>query len=254
MTSSLTRSACAIRAGCLPLAPALCAQKNSICLSLSPLRADFGPACATVFSSAPAASPKSSALPLRPARSRLPARRRSLRAGMADRLLRRIESLGRPISARQNSILRLTPEEKAEADRLLRHRSRKTSSPPAWERKRRSTTGAAALAQLFGELSAAHPGLGLVLLGSADETVTQPRTARKLGPGRASIFAATPRPASAPRCWPRARLFHRPRQRPDASRRRRRHPLCCDLSARCPPGQWFPARRGSLNLYPVHFF
>jgi len=174
----------------------------------------------------------------------------------ALRLLRRIHTLGHAdLKDKHWHDLRLTPDEIAEAKRLLAEAgiegkfftaSLGTKSPlKDW--------GAANWSRLLAELSSAHPGYSLVLLGSADEFEPSEMLLASWKGTRANLCGKTSARISAA-LLREARLFvghdSGPMHLADAVDTR-----CLTIySAQAPPGQWFPLGTEHINLYPRSFF
>jgi heptosyltransferase-3 len=174
----------------------------------------------------------------------------------AKRLLRRVQEFGSADLADPRSYnLSLTAEEKAEAQHLLAGAgvtgpflaaSLGTKTPlNDWgERNWR---------QLLGELGPSHPGLGLVLLGSADEAARSQAlldgwpgpTANLCGRASARVSAAV---------LARAALYLGHDSGPMHLAAAAGAQCVAVYSVRCPPGQWFPLGPGHTNLYPLSFF
>jgi ADP-heptose:LPS heptosyltransferase len=169
------------------------------------------------------------------------------------RLLRRIESLGQPNPSPPKFDLRLTPEERAEAGRLLTPLPEKFIAASLGTKTALNDWGLPRWKQLLGELSAAHPGLGLVLLGSADEAVRSRELLKSwAGPALDLCGATSPRVSAA--VLARTLLFLGHDSGPMHLAAAAGTRCIAIFSARCPPGQWFPAGEGHFPLYPFTFF
>ncbi len=169
-----------------------------------------------------------------------------------DRLLRRVRHLGPSLPGDDDPAL--TQAEEMTADGLLRAggmgapflaASLGTKLPlKDW--------GAARWSGVLAKVGAAHPGLGLVLVGSADEA---PRSEELISiwPGsRLNLCGqATPRVTAA--ILKRARLFLGNDSGPMHLAAAVGTPCVVVHSANARPGAWFPAGAGHLNLYPDAF-
>jgi ADP-heptose:LPS heptosyltransferase len=174
----------------------------------------------------------------------------------ARRLLRRVRPLGEVDPRDRRWIdLRLREEERADAARLLtggpiRENYLAVSLGTKWPENDWGDTN---WRRLLAEASAAHPRLGLVLLGSADEFERSQGVMKAWsGPSANLCGKASPRVSAA--LLERASLFlghdSGPMHLAAAAGAR-----CVTIfSARCPPGQWFPFGEGHLNLYPENFY
>lgn len=172
------------------------------------------------------------------------------------RLLRRVQALGcADLHDRSWFDLALTPEETAEARRLLAEAkiggkfivaSIGTKSPlKDW--------GIENWKQLLAALGREHPGVTLVLLGSADEAAASEELLRSW-PGHGVHFCGQTSPRVSAALLREAALFlghdSGPMHLADAAGTR-----CVTIyAAQAPPGQWFPSGPGHLNLYPRAFY
>jgi heptosyltransferase-3 len=181
-------------------------------------------------------------------------RRGDLFESEAERLLRRVSPLG-PVNLAEPKWLdlRLTEAEETEAVGLLAPLAGNFIAASLGTKTPLNDWGTPNWTQLLDKLSAAHPGLGLVLLGSADESArSQQLLASWTGPALNLCGATSPRVSAA--VLGRAALYlghdSGPMHLAAAAGTR-----CVTIfSARCPPGQWFPVGRGHINLYPRSFF
>ena len=174
----------------------------------------------------------------------------------AERLARRVSALGKvDLNDRKWFDLRLTAEERAEAEQLLSSHgivgpfivaSLGTKTPlndwgmPNWR-------------EFLRQLRAAHPGLGLVLLGSADEAArcNELQAAWK-DPSANLCGKTTPRLSAA--VLERAKLFVGHDSGPMHLAAAAGAPCVAIFSARCEPGKWFPVGTGNAPLYPIEFW
>jgi ADP-heptose:LPS heptosyltransferase len=174
----------------------------------------------------------------------------------AVRLMRRVEAFGRAdLREPRWYDLALNPEEISAADRLLADVS---IAPPFLAASVGTKTplndwGETNWRQLLEETSRAHPGLGLVLLGSADEATRSESLLRAWhGPSANLCGQASPRVSAA--ILARAALFIGHDSGPMHLAAAAGARCVVIYSARCPPGQWFPLGPGHTNLYPFAFF
>jgi ADP-heptose:LPS heptosyltransferase len=174
----------------------------------------------------------------------------------AERLLRRVECFGHAdLRDPRWYGLALSAEEKAAADRLL---ADVFVTPPFLAASLGTKTplndwGDAKWRQLLDETSRAHPGLGLVLLGSADEAVrSESLLASWHGPAADLCGQTSPRISAA--ILSRAALFAGHDSGPMHLAAAAGTRCVVIYSARCPPGQWFPLGPGHTNLYPFDFY
>jgi heptosyltransferase-3 len=174
----------------------------------------------------------------------------------AERLLRRVESFGRADLRESRWFdLALNAEEKAAADRLLAD-----VAIPEWflaaslgTKTPLNDWGEARWRQLLTEISRAHPQLGLVLLGSADEAArSESLLSAWHGPAANLCGQTSPRISAA--ILARAALFVGHDSGPMHLAAAAGTHCVVIYSARCLPGQWFPLGPGHANLYPFDFF
>jgi ADP-heptose:LPS heptosyltransferase len=174
----------------------------------------------------------------------------------AERLLRRVEIFGHPdLKERRWYDLALNPEEKAAADRLLADvlvpqpflaASLGTKTPL-------NDWGDANWRRLLDETSRAHPGLALVLLGTADEAARSESLLSSWHAMAANLCGQTsPRISAA--ILSRAAAFTGHDSGPMHLAAAAGARCVVIYSARCPPGQWFPLGPGHANLYPLSFY
>ena len=174
----------------------------------------------------------------------------------ADRLLRRISRLGTAdLADRKWFNLHLTAAEREDAVRLLlaHHLPEKFIAASLGTKTQLNDWGTENWSNLLHQLSARHPDLGVVLLGSADESVrSQALLESWTGPSANLCGQASPRVSAALFEGASAYIGHDsgPMHLAAAAGVR-----CVGIfSARCPPGQWFPLGRGHTPLYPSSFY
>jgi ADP-heptose:LPS heptosyltransferase len=173
----------------------------------------------------------------------------------AERLLRRISILGRvDLTECKWLDLRLTAPEKEAASQLLldHHLPEKFIAASVGTKTELNDWGLANWTQFLAQLRARHPELGVVLLGSADESARSDELLRHWPGARANLCGLTsPRISAA--VLERAAVFvghdSGPMHLAAASGTR----CVAIFSARCPPGQWFPVGAGHAPLYPLAF-
>jgi ADP-heptose:LPS heptosyltransferase len=174
----------------------------------------------------------------------------------ALRLLRRVRSLGEAdLHDPKWSDLALTESEKAEAGSLINECA--LSGPflaaSLGTKTALNDWGTPNWTRLLDELGRDHPGLGLLLLGSADEAGRSEKLLEAWPGPRASLCGKTsPRLSAALLARAALHLGHDsgPMHLAAAAGTR-----CVTIySARCPPGQWFPVGDGHANLYPFDFY
>ena len=174
----------------------------------------------------------------------------------AERLLRRVRPLGRvDLRERRWLDLRLTPEEKAQAERLLADYSvpGKFMAASLGTKWPLNDWGDVNWERLLATLSGAHPTLGLVLLGSDDEFDQSEKMLTYWAGPRANLCGKTsPRLSAAVLAKAAAFIGHDsgPLHLAAAAGTR----CIAIFSARCPPGQWFPLGEGHEVFYPLAFF
>ena len=180
----------------------------------------------------------------------------SLFESEARRLLRRVRLLGEvDWRDRRWTDLRLRDDERSEAAKLL-------SSGPVGEKFIAASLGTkwpendwgeTNWRRLLSELSAAHPALGLVLLGSADEFErSQIMVKAWNGPSLNLCGKTSPRVSAA--VLERAALFIGHDSGPMHLAAVAGAHCVTIFSARCRPGQWFPIGEGHINFYPDDFY
>jgi ADP-heptose:LPS heptosyltransferase len=174
----------------------------------------------------------------------------------AERLLRRVACFGQAdLRDPRWYDLALGEEEKSAADRLL---SDVLVTKPFLAASLGTKTplndwGETNWRQLLDETSRAHPGLGLVLLGSADEALRSKALLSSWhGPAADLCGQTSPRISAA--ILSRAALFTGHDSGPMHLAAAAGARCVVIYSARCPPGQWFPLGSGHTNLYPFDFY
>jgi heptosyltransferase-3 len=191
-------------------------------------------------------------------RDLVPARRSdgALFESEAERLARRVREFGAiDLSDPRRFDLGLNAEEKAEANRLLAGAgiagpflaaSIGTKTPL-------NDWGEANWRRLLEEVTRTHPNLGLVFLGSADESVrSQNLLGGWHGPGADLCGKTSPRVSAA--VLARAALYLGHDSGPMHLAAAAGTRCVAIYSARCPPGQWFPLGADHENLYPLSFY
>lgn len=174
----------------------------------------------------------------------------------ATRLLRRVRELGHAdLRDSRWFDLALTAEEISSANRLLAD----VAMPPPFLAASLGTKtplndwGEARWRQLFTETSRAHPHLGLVLLGSADEA-TRSESLLSAWHGPAANLCGQTSPRISAAILARAALFVGHDSGPMHLAAAAGTRCVVIYSARCLPGQWFPIGPGHANLYPFDFY
>jgi ADP-heptose:LPS heptosyltransferase len=174
----------------------------------------------------------------------------------AERLLRRVEVFGHAdLRERRWFDLALSTEEKSAADRLLADVfvMRPFLAASLGTKTPLNDWGETKWRQLLDETSRAHPGLGLVLLGSADEAVrSESLLSSWHGPAADLCGQTSPRISAA--ILAGAALFVGHDSGPMHLAAAAGTRCVVIYSARCPPGQWFPLGPGHANLYPFDFY
>jgi ADP-heptose:LPS heptosyltransferase len=174
----------------------------------------------------------------------------------ALRLLRRVERFGHAdLREPRWYDLALNVEEKSTADRMLSDVSVTTPflAASVGTKTPLNDWGETNWRQLLDETSRAHPGLGLVMIGSADEsTRSESLMAAWHGPAANLCGQTSPRVSAA--ILARAALFVGHDSGPMHLAAAAGARCVVIYSARCLPGQWFPLGPGHTNLYPFDFF
>jgi ADP-heptose:LPS heptosyltransferase len=174
----------------------------------------------------------------------------------AERLLRRVNDLGQvDLRERRWLDLGLRDDERTEAILLLKEAriDGKFIAASLGTKTPLNDWGGSSWTQLLKKLSASHPGLGLVLLGSADEFEPSQVLLRAWSGPSANLCGATsPRVSAALLENAVLHVGHDsgPMHLAAAAGTR----CVAIFSARCPPGQWFPVGNGHRNLYPQAFY
>jgi heptosyltransferase-3 len=174
--------------------------------------------------------------------------------GEASRLLRRVgwKEAAEPVDGRD---LALTPDELAEADRLL---AASGVRPPfvaasIGTKSPLNDWGAENWRALLARLNVEISGHGLVLLGSADEGPRSDELAQAWSGPRANLCGvASPRLSAA--ILAQARLFLGHDSGPMHLAAAAGAPVVGIFSARCHPGRWFPNGPQTCVLYPHAYF
>jgi ADP-heptose:LPS heptosyltransferase len=174
----------------------------------------------------------------------------------ALRLLRRVEAFGQAdLQEPRWYDLALSAEETSAATRLLADVSVATPflAASVGTKTPLNDWGETNWRRLLDETSRAHPGLGLVLLGSADEAA---RSESLLGAwrGPSANLCGQTSPRVSAGILARAALFLGHDSGPMHLAAAAGTRCVVIYSARCPPGQWFPLGPGHANLYPFAFF
>jgi len=174
----------------------------------------------------------------------------------AERLLRRVLALGSvDLQDHQWVDLGLTTGERSAADRLLAESgiSGKFIAASLGTKTPLNDWGEANWTRLLTELSRLHPGLGVALLGSADESQRSESLLTGWQGPRANLCGKTsPRVSAA--LLGKAALYVGHDSGPMHLAAAAGTRCVAIYSARCPPGQWFPVGDGHTNLYPFAFY
>jgi heptosyltransferase-3 len=186
----------------------------------------------------------------------VPGRDNILFESEAIRLLRRVSSLGQAdLNDRKWIDLGLTAEERSEAIRLLAAAGIEGNFIVAslGTKSLLKDWGTLNWTTLLEKLRPAHPNLGLVLLGSADEF---DRSAHllKLWDGPNANLCGTTSPRVSAAVLERAILYVGHDSGPMHLAAAAGIPCVAIFSAIAPPGQWYPLGSGHVILYPTAFF
>jgi len=180
----------------------------------------------------------------------------TLHESEAERLLRRIRSLGSVDLQESKWVdLHLTVEEKAQATRLLEVAGieKKFLALSLGTKSPLNDWGMHNWTSLLEKLSGEFPELGLILLGSGDEFTAGQTLLQNWNGPRANLCGKTsPRTSAAVLAQAALYVGHDsgPLHLAAAAGTR-----CVGIySARFPPGQWFPIGRGHVTLYPHSFY
>jgi heptosyltransferase-3 len=171
----------------------------------------------------------------------------------ADRLLRRVQSL--PAVSGKDEGLALTGDELSEANRLLIGAGIRPDfiAASVGTKLPIKDWGAANWRELLGLLGRDYPEMGLVLLGSAEESKRSDDLAQ-VWPGPRANFCGQTSPRVSAAILQRALLFLGHDSGPMHLAAAVGTRCVAVYSAQSRPGQWFPRGKNHLNLYPHAFF
>ena len=174
----------------------------------------------------------------------------------AQRLLRRVEEFGHAdLKDSRWFDLALNADEKAVAETVLAEAG--VAGPfiaaSLGTKTLLNDWGDANWRRLLEDITRAYPNLGLVLLGSGDETARSQSLLDGWHGPRANLCGRTsPRVSAA--VLARAALYLGHDSGPMHLAAAAGTRCVVIYSARCPPGQWFPLGTGHKNLYPLSFY
>ncbi len=172
----------------------------------------------------------------------------------ASRLLRRVgwKHAAEPVDGRD---LALTVEEREQANRLLEESGLRAPfiAASVGTKSPLNDWGTANWSALLGRLGHEFPDLGLVLLGSPDESGRSAELA-KTWAGPSANLCGGPSPRVSAAILAQARLFLGHDSGPMHLAAAAGTPVVGIFSARCRPGQWFPVGPRVTVLYPYAFF